>query len=144
MHIKLNNGVPEIYSLADLRRDNPDTSFPDVMTEEGLAERGIYSVTVLSIPSYDARTHSLKQSVFYKVRGKWQMHYTTEPLPLSIAAMNVKADRDRLLTETDWVVARAYETQSAVPQEWATYRQQLRDLPTQPNFPHDTVWPTKP
>lgn len=144
MYIKLKNGVPELYSLTQLRRDNPDTSFPSVLTDELLEQHGVRKLKVLTTPKYDSRTHSLKQSIFYEVHGEWQMHYTVEPLPLSIATKNVKVERDRLLAETDWVATRAYETQTEVPQAWSTYRQQLRDLPTQPNFPHDTVWPAKP
>jgi hypothetical protein len=42
-----------------------------------------------------------------------------------------RAERDRRLAETDWVVARAYERGEPVPEAWATYRQALRDLPEQ-------------
>ena len=144
MYIKLNNGVPELYSLTQLCRDNPNTSFPSVLTDELLEKYGVRKLKVLTTPKYDSRTHSLKQSILYEVHGEWQMHYTVEPLPLAIATKNVKAERDRLLAETDWVVTKAYETQTEVPQAWSAYRQQLRDLPMQPNFPHDTVWPAKP
>jgi len=41
----------------------------------------------------------------------------------------VRAERDRRLAETDWVVARAYERGEPVPEAWAAYRQALRDLP---------------
>lgn len=40
-----------------------------------------------------------------------------------------RAERDRRLAETDWVVARAYERGEPVPEAWAAYRQALRDLP---------------
>ncbi|GAB6940716.1 tail fiber assembly protein [Thermus brockianus] len=42
-----------------------------------------------------------------------------------------RAERDRRLAETDWVVARAYERGEPVPEAWAAYRQALRDLPEQ-------------
>lgn len=144
MHIKLTNGQTEAYSIRQLLRDNPNTSFPSVLSEEVLGQYGVKKLNVLPAPAYDTRTHYLKESAPYEVNGEWQMHYTAEPLPLSAATKNVKADRDRLLAETDWVVVKAYESQSPVPQEWSAYRQALRDLPTQPNFPHDTMWPTKP
>ena len=41
----------------------------------------------------------------------------------------LRAERDRRLAETDWVVARAYERGEPVPEAWAAYRQALRDLP---------------
>lgn len=53
----------------------------------------------------------------------------------------IRAQRNTLLTASDWTqVADAPVDQAA----WATYRQALRDLPQQPGFPHDVVWPTSP
>jgi hypothetical protein len=144
MYIKLNNGSPEPYSIPQFRADNPHTSFPAVLSDELLAQHGVHKITVLSPPKHDSRTHVLQQSALYEVNGAWQTHYSAEPLPLAVATKNVKEARDRLLAETDWVVTKAYETKTEVPQAWAAYRQQLRDLPMQPNFPHGTVWPTKP
>ena len=43
----------------------------------------------------------------------------------------LRAERDRRLAESDWVVVRAYEHRKPVPPEWAAYRQALRDLPAQ-------------
>ena len=42
-----------------------------------------------------------------------------------------RAEQDRRLAETDWVVVRAYERGEPVPEAWAAYRQALRDLPEQ-------------
>ena len=36
--------------------------------------------------------------------------------------------RNDLLTESDWVVVNALEAGIAVPDEWKTYRQELRDI----------------
>ena len=53
----------------------------------------------------------------------------------------IRAQRNTLLTASDWTqVADAPVDQAA----WATYRQALRDVPQQPGFPHDVVWPTSP
>ena len=51
--------------------------------------------------------------------------------------------RDALLKETDWVIVKATETGVAVSDEWKTYRQALRDVPTQSDVDNIT-WPTKP
>ncbi|TFU17588.1 phage tail assembly chaperone [Thermus tengchongensis] len=48
---------------------------------------------------------------------------------LGNALHNLRAERDRRLAATDWVVARAYEQGVPVPPKWAAYRQALRDLP---------------
>jgi len=56
----------------------------------------------------------------------------------------LRAERDRLLAETDWVVVKAQEAGEAGPAAWATYRQALRDLPANTADPANPVWPTKP
>ena len=56
----------------------------------------------------------------------------------------VRNNRDRFLTETDWVVVKHNELGTPIPQEWLDYRQALRDVPQQAGFPTDINWPTKP
>ena len=56
---------------------------------------------------------------------------------------DVRSQRDRLLNETDWVVTKATETGVTVTSAWKTYRQKLRDVPSQSD-PDDITWPTKP
>jgi len=52
-----------------------------------------------------------------------------------------RSTRNLLLAETDWTqVADAPVSQVA----WATYRQLLRDVPSQAEFPTTIAWPTKP
>ena len=66
---------------------------------------------------------------------------------------NLRRARDEKLAETDWVVTRATESGGAVAAEWQTYRQALRDLPTNYSTSdsatlteslNNLVWPTKP
>ena len=102
MHIKLTNGQPEKYTIGQLRRDNPQTSFAKDIPAETLADFGVYPVKELPKPDYDDRTHYLKQSDFYQVDGKWQVHYYPEPLPVSVQIENLKAARaEAYATEAD-------------------------------------------
>lgn len=58
-----------------------------------------------------------------------------------------RQDRDYLLKESDWVTAVKLETGADIPEEWATYRQALRDITTHEDWPFirvDPKWPTKP
>ena len=57
--------------------------------------------------------------------------------------VNVRSERDFKLQETDWIVTKASETGVAVSDEWKTYRQALRDVPTQSD-PFNITWPTEP
>ena len=57
------------------------------------------------------------------------------------AAAEIRTERDAKLTESDWTqVADAPVDQAA----WATYRQALRDIPSQAGFPNEVIWPVEP
>ena len=65
--------------------------------------------------------------------------------------VELRRQRDARLAECDWVVTKALESGSSVADNWKTYRQQLRDLPSSasPQLDSDdnltnVTWPTKP
>ena len=53
MHLKLTNGTPAKYTLGQLRRDNPQTSFPKLIPDEMLASYEVYPYTRPAVPEYD-------------------------------------------------------------------------------------------
>tara|TARA_A100001388_G_scaffold12907_1_gene8809 strand:- start:66 stop:347 length:282 start_codon:yes stop_codon:yes gene_type:complete len=67
----------------------------------------------------------------------------TESELLAEKWVEVRIERNIRLQESDWVAARASETGVAVSDDWKTYRQALRDVPTQSD-PDNITWPTKP
>jgi len=56
----------------------------------------------------------------------------------------VRTERNVKLAATDWVVTKASETGVAVSDDWKTYRQALRDIPSSQTGPDNITWPTKP
>ena len=59
----------------------------------------------------------------------------------------IRAERDRLLTSTDWTQANDTALTSAKVTAWATYRTSLRTLPVDQSSKttySDITWPTKP
>ena len=56
----------------------------------------------------------------------------------------LREERNRRLTQCDWVGMRAFTTNTPVPEEWKTYMQALRDLPANTTDPENPVWPTPP
>ena len=59
----------------------------------------------------------------------------------------IRAERNRLLAETDWVVIKARENGGTVPAAWKTYRVALRDIPAEQSDKtkySEITWPTKP
>lgn len=59
-------------------------------------------------------------------------------------AEEIRFQRNQLLAETDWVVIKAQESDSKIPSSWKQYRQELRDITEQKDFPHNIIWPKKP
>lgn len=145
MHLKLTNGQPETYSIGQLRRDNPQISFPKAPSDTLLADYGVFPYTRPSVPEYDSLAWRLIDDDFTQdAQGNWSRGYELEALPLEQAERNIRAQRDSLLSETDWVVVKSYERGENIPAVWELYRQALRDITAQTDFPYSVAWPTKP
>lgn len=56
----------------------------------------------------------------------------------------LRAERDKKLNDSDWVVIKAVELGRPVESNWAIYRQALRDVPSQQGFPISVIWPVQP
>ena len=56
-------------------------------------------------------------------------------------AKTVRSSRNQLLNNSDWTQVADAPVDKAV---WATYRQALRDISTQAEFPNNVTWPTQP
>jgi hypothetical protein len=66
------------------------------------------------------------------------------PPPPSQAELESDAryNRDQLLQESDWT--QLPDVPESIKSKWAAYRQLLRDVPQQENFPENIIWPQKP
>ena len=61
---------------------------------------------------------------------------------INIATGDALAKRQKLLIRSDWTQMPDVQLQNKT--EWATYRQELRDITDQPGYPFNIVWPTAP
>jgi hypothetical protein len=150
MFVKITNGQVDQYpyTVGDLRKANPNVSFPRNIPTETLAQFGVYPVTTAPAPEFNARTHRLVTQQPTLVDGVWTV--TKKAVAKDQAqidnenaqkAVDVRAQRDRLLTACDWTqVADAPVDKTT----WANYRQALRDVPEQNGFPLEVTWPEKP
>lgn len=59
------------YSVGQLRRDNPHTSFPKAPSDDMLAEWGVYSVTDTPRPEFDPMTQDLAEGDPVLEGGTW-------------------------------------------------------------------------
>ena len=143
MYIKANNEIVEKYpySIGQLRKDNPNTSFPKNLSDSLLAEWGVFPCTIVEQPFYDPLVSLLKQDTPQLVGSNWAVGWVVENIPLEDAKSNVRNTRNCLLAESDWTqVADAPVNKAA----WATYRQALRDITAQEGFPFNVTFPTQP
>jgi hypothetical protein len=81
MYLKNEGGVITFpYGLADLKLDNPNTSFPRSPSPEALAEFNVYTVTEANQPVYDPATHVLRrETVPVESNGAWTIGWTITP-----------------------------------------------------------------
>ena len=56
----------------------------------------------------------------------------------------VRGQRNGLLRDTDWTQISDASLGSHTAEEWATYRQELRDLPSKHSKVSEVVWPDDP
>jgi len=141
MFIKLTNGVPENYTIGQLRKDNPNVSFPKDIPLEMLASYDVYPLTVEDRPSYNNLTEDVILDTPTEVDGSWTQSYSVVQKSEEEAAQNIRSRRNMLLSNSDWTqITDATVDKTA----WATYRQSLRDITSQDGFPYTVTWPDKP
>jgi len=83
-----------------------------------------------------------------QIDGQWFTKWKTVDFEDAVKAVvdeqqakSVRTTRDEKLKDSDWSQVADAPVDKAV---WATYRQALRDVPTQSGFPWDITWPTQP
>lgn len=150
-YVKINDGEVEAYpySISNLRANNQNTSFPSNISENLLAEYGVYPVDVSEKPYYDEKIQRIRQkSIPELIDGKWTIVWTVDSLSdneieeLKNALSEIaRGDRNNLLSASDWTQVDDAPVSKSV---WAAYRQALRDITNQDDFPYNIVWPTKP
>lgn len=163
----INKQTKQIYrSLQDISKAFPDTGFAKNVSNDVLKEFEVYPITVEYNPTgVDLATHKLTQGepveTVTQVDGVSEYSYTLPQVVVAYTADELTAlaqtqaslkerskvmarqQRDKLLLETDWT--QLPDAPLSAPQKavWATYRQALRDLPSQEAWPYIT-WPQKP
>jgi hypothetical protein len=137
------------YTVGDLRRDNPNTSFPKRVSDEMLADWGVYPVAKADRPNV-GHTQNLTEGQPALVDGQWQQTWViTDATPEEVSqraaqqADDIRNTRNQLLSDSDWTQIGDAPVNATA---WATYRQALRDITDHANFPYlgDDDWPVEP
>jgi hypothetical protein len=138
----------EVLSQGQVRSLYPNTSFPSQWTPALVEELGLDPVFESPTPTTTRYQTAFKNGVEQDAQGRWlwkwsisEMDDEAKAAKDAEAAKSVRADRDKRLAECDWTQLSDSQVDKAV---WATYRQELRDVPAQAGFPYDITWPSKP
>jgi RNA polymerase subunit RPABC4/transcription elongation factor Spt4 len=136
------------YSFADLKRDNPNTSFPSNPSPQLLAEFGMVTVVVTGQPEHDHTKNCTEATPEYVVDQWQQVWVVTDATEEEVAARteakanDVRNERNVLLAASDWT--QLDDSPQGDKLAWAVYRQALRDIPDQAGFPWNINWPETP
>ena len=143
MHIKLTNGTPAKYTLGQLRRDNPQTSFPKIIPNELLASYDVYPYVIQGV-EFDPVSQNEVEGQFVQVDDQWTLPMVAEDKPQDEVEQHVRSVRSELLILSDWTQMPDSPLDDSTKASWATYRTGLRDISTQAGFPTNITWPTAP
>lgn len=149
MHALIENGAVKQYpySFWQLKADNPLTSFHAQATDEMLSAFGVERVFFATPPEL-TNTQVLIEGTPIFADNRWTQVWTVRDMTAEEVAnhndaqsTSVRSERNEKLSATDWTqVADAPVDKAA----WATYRQALRNVPTQSGFPWTVTWPDAP
>ena len=134
------------YTLTDLRRANLGTSFPKNISDETAAEFNCFPVTPATQPA-DDYTVNLSRTAIKQGDGWVEEWISTPATPEQVTerteakAAEVRQQRNELLAACDWTQVVDI---SLDPASWVSYRQELRNITSQPGFPHTVTWPEEP
>lgn len=163
-----NRATGAVVTDSQFRAENPNTSFPDVLTTDIFESFGYDLVfegpQATTIPPYQ---YSQRDSVV-EIDGKWYTHYIAGPVfhdyvddqgVTHTAAEQyeaycfqkdadqgkaVRADRNARLAACDWTQLVDSPLDPDAKAAWQLYRETLRMVPQQPGFPWEINWPPEP
>ena len=135
--LEKNRGVIDKYpySIAQLKSDNPDTSFPREITDATLQSYKVYPVITEARPDTSSDKKVEKDDTPTYSDGVWSVGWTVKNKTdneVSADESNKRRERDELLKATDHHAL----TDRTLSEEMETYRQALRDFPEQSGFPY--------
>ena len=140
----IGGSTPTVKSTGTIKELFPNTSFTVTgPNADFLAENNV--VELVETLSYTTPTQKLTTVDAYIEGGKVynvKVESTTadEQTELNNSKWAlIRSERNRKLTETDWRAT----SDLTLSDDWKTYRQALRDVPTQSD-PFNISWPTEP
>lgn len=158
MYVKTADGIALVYPyyMDNLIADNPQVSFPALISDEMYAEYDVFPVVIEPNPPYDPATQYVETANLPTlIDGIWvQTKTVVDMTPAQIQARDDRLKNDnkskatQLLQQTDWTTIpdvsdpAVSEPYLANASEFASYRNQLRKIAVNP--PVVATWPILP
>lgn len=120
---------------------NKNHNFSENPTLAEIATHNLYPVEILPFPEVDTNVYHVVNDTPECVNGKWRQRYVVAQRPITDVTAFQRSKRNVLLQECDWTQVSDAPVDK---QAWATYRQQLRDITNQSDFPYTVNWPIPP
>ena len=122
----------------------------DLLPKEKVLEYGWYPVRFVPNPNKTETSVAIGQN--FVIEGDEVVQYeqirekTQEELQQEANSEweNIREERNNRLFQCDWTQISDSPLNEILKQQWAEYRQSLRDLPEVYSDPNDVVWPTEP
>lgn len=143
-----NRATGAVVTDSEFRSEFPNTSFPQPLTPDVIDGFGFDPVLEGPQPTLVPPYQYAQRDGVVEVNGQWFTHYiAVTPSDEQKAAMDaaqgklVRDDRNARLAACDWTQLPDAPVDRDI---WAAYRQDLRDVSSQPGFPWNVEWPLPP
>ena len=136
----------KLYTPTDIRLAHKNISFA---AGNFTPPAGYVVVNDTPQPTYDPRSQRLTLDGAIQRNGQWEKNWVISELSeeekTNLRAQHeadARVQRNKKLAQSDWTQGK--DISETVSTKWATYRQSLRDVTSQPGFPWDINWPVEP
>ena len=149
MYIKVSGSITTYpYTIQNLKSDNPNISFPNILTDSVLNDFNVYSVVQVEnggdyTKNYVEGTPTQSGSLYLQNWTESDASGEDIETRKNEKWEEVRDIRDSLLSQSDWTQFQDSPITGSLLTDWQTYRQGLRDITTKDN-PYSLTWPTKP
>jgi hypothetical protein len=96
------------YSIYELMRDNPQTSFPKNPTREMLESYGVYEVEQVDLPAYDSSTHRVEEGAPVQIENVWTQVWNV----IALTPEEITQQQAKYAAQVEAQRAEAYRTES--------------------------------
>ena len=142
--------IRHIHDVEPTRWDDDNFCRVAKLTPEQVVHFGVHQLKLVTPPYYDPATQAREHGPALLIDGVWTQNYIVTDLDADASAAKVgeqwtviRAERNALLTRSDWWVTKAAETGAIISDDQHAYRQALRDITIQSD-PFNIVWPAPP